>query len=300
MPNAARNPSMRTPNALTPTPAQFDMLRQTIDNLEKQSEHGARRGEGATRAARPAARSRRGHPMSDTTQAAQPGPARSNAITFAEMLLTADELGKEFAKGKDVQVKFDLKVMEAAFAGAIDTTKDKHGPGIDDFTKLAEAYYKGRNSTNVFDHKEGKQRKLASDLRTAGRLGASPKYGVGQPMQNVNDLVTLRQNLRRSAHKGVKLDDAHNMLMRYARTQLKQDTLITGDALKAFCFRSESDPREAQDVIRGWLNQAIKLRDGKLSNCAESDSSAEITTIINACNRRLTAIAKAKGDKQAA
>jgi hypothetical protein len=229
------------------------------------------------------------------TQTGTTGPG-SNLPKFQELLAAAEELGGQEALGKDVQVKFDLKVLEAANTGAIDLTKDKHGDGIDDATQLAAAYFRGRNKSVIFDHKEPKQKKLCSTTRTMIKLGGSPKWGVNEPMATVNQLLTIRQNLRKTAGKGSKLDDAHNTLMRFARDQLKLDTMIAGDDnLKKFCFRSETDPREAAEVIRGWLNQATKLRAGKLSNCPDLDNSPEISAIINACNKRLAAIAKAKG-----
>ena len=225
--------------------------------------------------------------------AAQPG---SNALTLATMLVIAGELGAEEAKGKDGQVKFDLKVAEAAFVGAIDLTKDKHGDGIDDSIQLAAAYVKGRNTAVIFDHKEPKQRKLASNVRTMVKLGSSPKFGVGEPMGTLNTLMTARQNLRRTATKGGrKLDDAHNTLMRYARDQLKRDVLITGDELTSFCFKADPDARSAEEVLKGIMSTATKLKNGKLSNCPDVDNSPEVTAIITACTKRLTAIAKAKG-----
>lgn len=284
------------PNALTPTPDQFAILRQTIADLERQAENGgaARRGKGET--TEPTGRRQR-RTKGQPAMSATPTPS-GNALTLAQMLVIATDLGTQEAQGKDGQVKFDLKVAEAAFVGAIDLTKNKHGDGIDDSTQLAAAYVKGRNSAVIFDHKEPKQRKLASNVRTMVKLGSSPKYGVGQPMQNLNDLMTIRQQERRKATKGAKMDDAHNTLMRYAREQLKLDTLITGDALKAFVFKAESDPRTVEEVLHGILSTAKKLQLGKLSNCQDADPSPEVASIINACNKRLSALAKAKGDNK--
>lgn len=226
-----------------------------------------------------------------------PAPAAGgNLPKLQELLAAAEQLGAEEALGKDVQIKFDLKVLEAANLGGIDLTKDKHGDGIDDAVKLSEAYFKGRNKSVIFDHKEPKQRKLAATTRTMIKLGGSPKWGVNEPMQTVNQLMTLRQNLRKTANKGTKLDDAHNTLMRFAREQLKLDTMIAGDdKLKAFCFRADPEARGAEDWLRQVLKQAIALRQGKLSNCPDLDNSAEVNAIINNCNKRLSAIAKAKG-----
>lgn len=293
--NVQRKIEAPTPDALTPTPDQFEVLRQTIDALEQQSKPGAQRGEGVTAKPRRAAPGTgRDNSMNTMTQTAPPTTG-SNKMTLDQLCDVMESLGAQEAQGKDGQVKADLKAAECAFIGSVDLAKDKHGPGIDDATRLAAAYVKGRNSAVIFDHKEPKQRKLCSNIRTMIKLGGSPKFGVGEPMATLNNLMTIRQNLRKTANKGIKLDDAHNTLMRFAREQLKRDTLISdADELKSFCVRSETDPRTAEDVIKGWLNQATKLKTGKLSNCPELDNSQEITTIINACNRRLSAIAKAK------
>lgn len=288
----------RAPDALTPTPDQFAAIRDQIDTLERQSQGGAQRRDGDTA---PAGRRRRkGQTMSTAPQQAQPTPTATptpggNALTLAQMLVIATDLGAMEALGKDGQVKFDLKVAEAAFVGAVDLTKDKHGDGIDDSVQLAAAYVKGRNGAVIFDHKEAKQRKLASNVRTMIKLGSSPKFGVGEPMSTLNNLMTTRQNLRRTATKGVRLDDAHNTLMRFAREQLKRDTLFAGDELKTFCLKPDSEPRTADEVIRSILNTATKLKTGKLSNCSDVDTSPEINAIITSCNKRLTAIAKASG-----
>src|SRR5262245_59212304 len=95
---------------------QFDQLRQTIDRLEQQSEHGAQRGEGDTAPRGTRRRSRKGQPtMSDTTTT--PGVTGGNLPKFAELLAAAEDLGGQEALGKDVQVKFDMKVLEAANLG---------------------------------------------------------------------------------------------------------------------------------------------------------------------------------------
>lgn len=297
-----------TPSSLTATPEQFAFLRDTIDVLEQQanSSMAARlpEPEVVTKPTVPRGSRRRSpkgqQPMSDATQQANTAP-KSNTVTMAELLLTADEFGKQAALGGDVQIKFDLKVAEAAFCGALDLQKNKHGQGLDDATKLAEAYAKGRNTNVIFDHRDMKQRKLASDLRTDIKLGSSPKFGVGEPMGTINTLMTTHRHLRQTANKsGKKIVDAHNMFMRFARTQLTRDTLISGDELKSFCFKKDPDQRQLAAVYSQILGTMVKARDGKLSNCPDADSSTEVNTIINACNRRLSAIAKAKGEEQAA
>ncbi len=286
--------SYKTPNAPAPSTDQFDFLRQQIDRLEQQSEGAAQLAEGTAPSGR--RKKPRGKPSMSTSATTTSPPAKSNAMTLAELLLVASEYGGIDAKTKDGQVQFDIRVMEASAAGSIDFTPDKHGPGKDDSVMLAEAWVKGRNAEVIFDHKAPNQRKLASTIRLFGKLGASPKYGVGQPMGNVNQLIMVRQNLRKTPTKGRKLDDAHNTLVSYARAQLKKDTLITGEALKEFCFKVERDPATPEDAVKSIQKTAVKVKEGKIGL---GDTSPELSTIINACNKLLTAYARAKGSQAA-
>ena len=81
----------------------------------------------------------------------------TNAITFADLLVTAAELGAEAGKVKDTQVKFLLKAVEGGYHNAVDLSSNKHGTDVDDATKLAEAYVKSQNATAVFDAKAPNQ-----------------------------------------------------------------------------------------------------------------------------------------------
>ncbi len=236
--------------------------------------------------------------MSPTTEA--PPAAGDNLPKFDALLAQAEQFGMEEAKGKDVQIKFDLTLVQAAHAGVIDRTKDKHGDGIDDAVKLSAAYFTGRNKTVIFDHKEPRQRKLASTSRKLIELGGSAKYGVNEPMTAVNTLITLWQKLRANPSKGQKLDDAHNTLMRFARDQLKRDTIIPDGDLARFCYKPVTETRSAEDWFRSVIKQANQLKTGKLSNCPELDNSAELQTIAKAANAWLSRTAKERGAKAAA
>lgn len=229
--------------------------------------------------------------MTDTTQAA----ATPNRITFADMLVTATELGKQAGQGKDVQIKFDLKVLEAAFHGSLDLDANKHGTDMDDATKLSEAYARAQNTAVIFDAKAGNQRKLISNIRKDIKLGMWPKGGPGEPLSTVNTLISLRQKLRADPANAKKLEDAHNMLMRFATVQLKRDHTIDGDELRSFCFKAQHEPRDAQAVIESVRKTLNNLKAGKVSNCPDLDNSTEVQDMIRLCTKRLVAIAKSKG-----
>jgi hypothetical protein len=219
--------------------------------------------------------------------------AQTNPIPNTRTLdaLKADmvTLGEEAGKGKDTQVKAGLKILEGAYFGTIDLSANKHGTDKTDAVVLAETYVRAQGSAVIFDAKAPNQRKLVSTFNTLIKFGGNPKWGSGEPLANVNALMTLRQKLR--AAGGVKLDDAFNSLLKYARAQMKEDTMITGQALEQFLRKKETDVRSVKDVLDGVRNTIIKLRKGQLSNVAGDDQSAETQQILSHLNKRIAALA---------
>lgn len=317
--NATSNVATRLdPEAFrTPLPSvqpvdEFAVLRTRIEELETQSKAGDRDAASApggvtaavTDAPKPQRQRRKAqaitqanerNTMNAQTATAQAQPAQSNTPTFNDLLQTAITLGEQAGQGKDTQIRFDLKVLEGAYLGVIDLDPNKHGNDRRDGIVLAEAYAKAQNTAVIFDAKAPNQRKLISNVDKMIKLGANPKWGQGEPLATVNALVTMRQTLRKDPAHAKKLDDAHNMLMRFATAQLKEATLFTGDDLKTFAFKKDPNLREAADILEGVRKMMNNLKVGKVSNCPDLDNSPEVQTIINACTKRLTAIAKAKG-----
>lgn len=221
----------------------------------------------------------------------------SNAPTFDELCSKAEALGADKGSGADAQIKFAMMVVEAAYLGSLDLDPNKHGTDRRDGIVLAERYVKGRTGATIFDTKSDSARKLVSNLDKCIKLGSLPKWGQGQPLQNVNDLMTHRQK-EKKANK--KVDDAFNTLMRYATQQLKRDTLIVDDELKAFVYKRETAQRTAEDVLEAIRKTANQLQAGKVSNCPDIDTSDEVKAIVRACTKRLINIAKAKGGQSSA
>lgn len=224
-----------------------------------------------------------------------PSPV-TNKHTLSQLLDKAKELGEQAGKGKDTQIKFLLSCVEGGYHGAVDLVANKHGTDVDDATKLAEAYVKAQGTATVFDHKAGNQRKLISTLRTSIKLGAWPKGGNGEPLQTVDTLIAHRQKLRKdpTADKK-KLDDAANTLLRYARAQLKQDTLIEGEELHSFCYKPARDAATAEDTVERLRNSVKALVDGNKNGV--QDNSPKVRQAMQALTDRLVEIAKAKGGK---
>lgn len=217
-------------------------------------------------------------------------PAKPNSITLADMIAVAEDLGKQSAMGVDVQIKMDLKVLEASFQGSLDLSANKHGQDVDDATKLGEAYYKARNGAVIFDAKAPNQRKLVSNLRKAIKLGGWSKGGPGEPLSTVNNLMNLRQGLKKKATKN--LDDAHNTFMRFATEQLRRDSVVGDAELEAFCYRPGKNVQTVEDFYEALRKRMTKVRDGKGD---VHDTGPVVDSIIQCCTNRLTQIAKAKG-----
>lgn len=221
-----------------------------------------------------------------------------NAIVFQDMLDAAAQLGAEAGKGKDTQIKFLLKTVEGGYHNALDLSANKHGADLDDATKLAETYVKAQQGAVVFDAKAPNQRKLISCLRTGIKLGSWPKGGNGEPLATVNNLMTMRQNLKKIPTEAKKLDDAANTLLKYARAQLKRDTLIDDAELKEFCYKPGHDLATAEEIIERMEKQLSKLLDGSASQNTAQDNSKEIRDARQLLRGRLSAIATARGKAQ--
>lgn len=227
--------------------------------------------------------------------------AKSNTPTLEDLKKHAFECGADSAKGGDAQIKFGLQIVAAAYHGTINLDRNRHGMDIDDCTVLSGEYFKGRSGNAVFDAKAGNQRKLIACARTLTKLGGWTKGGMGEPIATTNNLMTHRQTLRKDPTKAKKLDDAFNTLMRFARQQIRADQLITADRFDEFCYRKQNDPASLEDHLDAIRKKALDLKNGKASNGTVQDKSPEINDIINACTKRLTALAqgKAKSGKAA-
>lgn len=259
---------------------QFAALRAMIDKVERDAAGATPASDVTVPVTAPSSRKQRStRPMSNS------------AMSFDELCKRAEALGADKGNGADAQIKFAMMVTEAAYLGSLDLDPNKHGPDKRDGVMLAERYVKGRTGATIFDTKSDASRKLISNLDKCIKLGSCPKWGSGQPLATVNDLMTFRQKEKKA---GKKVDDAFNTLMRFATAQLKSEQLIVDDELNAFVYKKQPGARDACDVLESIRKTANQLIAGKVSNCADIDTSDEVKAIIRACTKRLTAIAKAR------
>lgn len=219
----------------------------------------------------------------------------NHQITLEQITADMNALGTEAGRGKDTQVKALLRVTEGAYYGALDLNSNKHGHSTDDATKLAEAYYKAQTGAVVFDSKANSQSKLISCFRTMIRAGTWGKGGAGEPLATINNLMNERLKMRKDPTLVKQLDDAANTLLKYARAQLKRNTLIPQSELRDFCFRKQPEPRTAEDILEAARKQLQALYEGKAANGSAQDRSPHVKKAIDTLTDRLTEVAVEKG-----
>lgn len=220
-------------------------------------------------------------------------PNSPNVITHQEVMDMASKLGAEAALGKDTQIKSLLKCLEGGYHNVLDLKKNKHGTDCDDATKYAEAYFKGKNANAIFDAKADNQQKLASTIRTSIKLGATPKFGNGEPIATVNNLMTMFQKAK-SGPDRKRLDDAANVFLKYARAQLKQDTLLTDDQCRELLFRPIKEEATVEAILEAAKKKLEKLIDGSAGGGSLQCKSPNVINAKHALSQELAAIAKAK------
>jgi hypothetical protein len=217
-----------------------------------------------------------------------------NKLTMNDLTTLATDLGAEAGRGKDTQIKMLMKLVEGGYHSAVDTDKNKYGLGVDDATKLAEAYVKAQTGANIFDAKAPNQRKTISCFRTCIKLGAWPKGGNGEPLATMNELMTIRQKLKQNPTTAKKLKDAANTLLEYARVQVKRDQLVSHGELHKFCVKTDAEERDAEELVEAARNSLQKLHDGKAAKGTAQDNSPEVQQAINVLTKRLKDIAAAR------
>ncbi len=234
--------------------------------------------------------------MSNTSTIAASPSAISNKPNFVDVLKDIQALGETEAKGKDGWVQCLLKIVDAAFTGAIDLTANKHGNDLDDAQKLANAYTSAAREVGIFDRKPPAVKKCASCIRTMVRLGMWPKGGPSQPLEAVNTFMTIYRRMRTDPAHAKRMIDAANALLTFARTQIKRDSVIDEDEMRGFMLRKEPDPKEEEDWLELIRRKALNAKTGK-GGVAVDVATAE--KIERACTSRLKEIAKARGAQPA-
>ena len=228
----------------------------------------------------------------------------SAANPFADLMSKAAELGTTAGKGRNTQIQFHLAMVDAAYAGTIDLTTNRHGPDRDDALVLSEAYVRAQNTATIFDPKAPNQRKATSLVRTCIKLGhfRATNGGPGEPVRTVNDLMGEWRKIRNGsdAKLAKRLDDATNTLMRYARAQLKDDRLIPSSRFREFMLRKDRELPDAEELVARARDALQALIGGKAADGTAKDDSQEVTNAHQWLTVRLARIAEERGLDDAA
>lgn len=204
-----------------------------------------------------------------------------NDTRFDDLLVKARDLGRAAGTGKDTLVQFGLLVVNAAYDGVLDLTKDKHGTLIDDAVKAYSEYGAGLAEKTIFDHKSPTGKVQAAKLRTCIKLGTWTRGGPGEPIQTLNKLMGLRHKMRANPVTAKTLDDAYNTLLRYARVQIKQNGAISDDKLlREFCVKPVSKTKTLEEYLQGVVKHVEDLRVGRAASGTLQRSSPHLVQAI--------------------
>src|SRR4029077_2273718 len=122
-----------------------------------------------------------------------------------------------------------------------------------------------------------------------------PHGGPGEPLQQANNLISKRQTLRKKPENAKLLNDAADTLLRWGRALMKRQTLFPDHELEQFIWKPTPEAKNAEEVLDGVRKTLRALRDGKAAKGHALDNSKEIEDMIKLADKRMKAIAVAKG-----
>lgn len=289
---------------IAPSQGEIDAAMETLQRLKNIQGTAPDAAGNVTAAVTPASRRprRRANPentMATATPSVAPGAGgnlqhkSANQPGIDSLLDQVKELGEQAGNAADGLAKLFLKVVEVAFAGGIDRTKDKHAPGVRDAHKIAETYTKARTGATTWDAKPVKARKLVSTIDSMIKLGMWSKGGQSEPLNTLNKLMTLRMNLRKQG-LSKELVDAPNVMLKFARAQVKLESVIPEGELRSYCFIKPTEPRTEEDYWDAMRRNILRVKDGK-GGLSESVDVATADALVASITKRLKAIVKSRG-----
>lgn len=227
------------------------------------------------------------------TQAASATAAKSNKPTREYYMDRARQLGEDFGKGKDTQIKFDMDCIAGAFHGAYSTDPHKNGKDRSDWVEASEVYMRSAGGATIFDIKANGTKRLVSNAKKCMEAGANPKWGKNF-LQYVQDFIEFRQKVRAKDASTLKrlpagksekdLDDAHNGLMRLLTAQKKLDVLLPDNERNVYAFKTEKTDKTHEEV----------LEDLRRSLGKTGDKSKHVVDAMHSIGQRLSELAKDK------
>ena len=187
----------------------------------------------------------------------------ANDTRYDDLMVRIREFASQEGMGKDSRIKWGLALLDAAYDGVIDDTKNKHGKDEDDAVNLCAEYALHQRKATQFDTKSDSGMVQISKARVVIRCGGLTTLGRGEPVANVNNLMDMRRKLR--AQRADNLDDAYATLLRYCRLQLKsKDKLLDDpDFLRSLCLKTTPATKTVEAKLRAIHKEVDKLITGK-------------------------------------
>lgn len=204
----------------------------------------------------------------------------SNSDTRMDTLMSdVRQFGRDDAAGGDAMPKLGLRVVQAAYDGVIDTTKDSDGR--DDAARIYEEYVKAKSKKAIHNHTDGGLKANVSKLRKLVELGGSPKVDGVNVMERA---YTLRGEMVAAEEK---VKSAYAAYVDVARRQLEADDDLTDEEIKAAMRKGEG----SEKTVLGELKRAAKILDALVTGEGKNglkDQEEDTIAALEHVNTRIT------------
>lgn len=199
-----------------------------------------------------------------------------NDHRFDDLLGDVRKIGADIGNGRLGRLRIGLLLVNGAYNNVVDTTRNKHGDGIDDAVAVTMECVKA--DTQADPNNDSKSAGVqASKFRACIKLGGWTRGGPGQPIDNVNKLLDRHAALKKS---GAKVRDAFEALLKYASVQIKLQAAMDEKDLEQFVLKSTKEPPTLEEYLEGVSKKLTDLVTGKAANGTLQDTSPAVQLAV--------------------
>lgn len=179
-----------------------------------------------------------------------------NDHRFDDLLNKVKQLGTHNAVGNDALAKMAMVLAQGAQDGVLDTTRNKHGKGVDDAKKIFEGYVEAFSSKNIFDMTTNSIAANTSKFRVIIQAGMSVNHDITTTFN--------RGHLKRKELVGqdVKVKGAFNVFVDMARALIREarnGADLTDEEIAEIVAKPEPSPKTVREEIVTMQKKAEKL-----------------------------------------
>ncbi len=184
-----------------------------------------------------------------------------NDTRLKDAIAETRELARTQAAGERSLAVFAGKLIQWAVDGVIDTTKDKHGKGIDDASLFYDNWTEAHSKKLADAHSVGGKKANKSKMRQCIAVGGMTIPG-SDPITEFDRQIALRAEAAKADPKSVKPE--YHAIVDWARAQKDcEDRALTDDEIKAAVLKPEKGEQDLLDVVEGMYNKLEKLISGE-------------------------------------